>query len=199
MMPNLTRILFAFFAAALIGVTIPGCVPKQEIKPEPVPPPAVAQPVVPPPEPEVLRPVNPQSAVCRSCHAPNAAAGAKDFSAIYDKPKSHHPVGVEYPRSIRLIENKSGESKPGESKSGTNFKQPNGQVAGVAFFDRNGNGLPDNDEVQLFGADGPVMVECASCHSEHGRLPATGKVSAKGYYLRVDNAKSALCEVCHNL
>lgn len=179
-MPNLTRVLFALFAVALMGAILPGCATKQEIKPEPVPPPVVEKPVVPPPE--AVRAINPQSGVCRSCHTLNAERGAKDFSTIYDNPKSHHPVGVQYPQTVR---------------NNKNFKLPDGQSDDVMFFDRNANGKPDSDEIQLFGASGLVTVECASCHSEHGRLPVSGKDSAKGY-LRVDNAKSALCEVCHN-
>lgn len=123
---------------------------------------------------------NAQSEVCRSCHAPNGVA--KDFSPIYASPKAHHPVGVTYPIGS------------GNSQS---FKLPNRQTTDISFFDRNGNGQPDSDEIQLFGMNGEVTVECASCHQEHGRSPMSGKVSA-GYYLRIANVGSALCITCHN-
>lgn len=119
-----------------------------------------------------------QSESCRSCHAPNGAAGAKDFSAIYADPKSHHPVGVLYPIG---------------SVADQKFNQPDRQTGDITFFDRNGNGQPDSDEIHLFGTNGEATVECASCHSEHGGgLPAPA-----GFHLRVDNTGSALCLTCH--
>lgn len=126
---------------------------------------------------------NEQSATCRSCHSPGGAAGASDFSPIYASPKSHHSVGVEYPQS---------------AQSGSNFKQPDGKVGNVAFFDRNGNGQPDSDEIQLFGAKGAAKVECASCHKEHGGQPAAGS-KPTGAHLRVTNDNSALCVACHKM
>jgi hypothetical protein len=125
---------------------------------------------------------NAQSEVCRSCHTPNGAAGARDFSPIYAKLKSHHPVGVTYPLA---------------AKADPNFKLPNVQSADIAFFDRNNNGLLDTDEIRLFGANGAVTVECASCHREHGTPPLPAKATADAY-LRVNNAGSALCTTCHN-
>ena len=119
---------------------------------------------------------------CRTCHTSTGAAGAKDFSHIYTTPSSHHPVGVKYPANSN--------AKP-------NYSLPNGQVAGVTFFDRNGNGLPDNNEIQLFRENGAATIECASCHVEHGKTPALAK-STGNSYLRVDNDGSALCTTCHN-
>lgn len=123
-----------------------------------------------------------QNVDCRSCHAPNKVAGIKDFSPIYANPALHHLVGVKYPIS---------------SKDNPNFNLPTIQGADVAFFDRNGNGLPDNDEIQLFGTNGAVTIECASCHEPHGNSPASVNASANAY-LRFDNAGSALCATCHN-
>ena len=117
-----------------------------------------------------------QAVDCRTCHAPDGATGARDFSHIYAKPSSHHPVGVKYSAAL-------------------NSNQPNGQSAGVIFFDRNGNGLPDADEIQLFGESGAATVECASCHREHGNAPAG---ASGNFYLRVDNTGSALCITCHS-
>lgn len=122
-----------------------------------------------------------QNVDCRSCHAPNGTAGARDFSSFYANPKSHHPVGVRYPLA---------------AESDSNFKLPNGQGTDSVFFDRNGNGQPDGDEIQLFGANGAVTVECASCHKAHGSSPESGNASA-GPYLRFDNVGSALCITCH--
>jgi hypothetical protein len=121
---------------------------------------------------------NAQSEVCRTCHAPGAVA--RDFGPLYANPKPHHSVGVEYPRAGQA-----------------NFKQPDGKVGEIAFFDMNNNGVPDSDEIQLYGADA-VTVECASCHQEHGVKLAPTNAPANTY-LRVANKDSALCVICHNL
>ena len=117
---------------------------------------------------------------CLSCHAPGKVAA--DFSAIYADPKSHHPVGVRYPSGAHAA--------PG-------FKLPNGRGAGIAFFDNNGNGQPDGDEIQLFGANGTAAITCASCHREHGTAPSPANAPV-GSYLRVNNTGSALCTTCHS-
>jgi cytochrome c553 len=118
---------------------------------------------------------------CRSCHTANGAAGAKDFSSIYANPKSHHSVGVLYPLGLN---------------ADSNYNQPDGRSTDIAFFDKNGNGLPDSDEIQLFGSNGMFTVECASCHKEHGKTPEDGNAPA-GLYLRIDNFSSGLCTTCH--
>ncbi len=123
-----------------------------------------------------------QNVDCRSCHTSNGAAGARDFSHIYANPSSHHPVGIKYPAGLN--------AKP-------NFKQPNGQSAGITFFDKSGNGRPDNNEILLFSESGGATVECSSCHKSHGNNPAQANV-AGNFYLRVDNTGSALCITCHS-
>lgn len=123
-----------------------------------------------------------QNVDCRSCHALNGAVGAKDFSQFYAESSSHHSVGTNYPVGLNI--------KP-------NFSQPNGQSAGITFFDRNGNGQPDNDEIQLFNEGGVATVECASCHKEHGNTPASADAPHDSY-LRFDNADSGMCTTCHN-
>lgn len=116
---------------------------------------------------------------CRFCHAPGKVAA--DFSAIYANPKSHHPVGVKYPY---------------ESAASPDYNLPNGHGAGITFFDRNGNSQPDSDEIRLYGVRGAVIISCASCHREHGTAPLPARPSGD-YYLRVNNAGSALCSTCH--
>ena len=119
---------------------------------------------------------------CRSCHVFNGAAGAGDFTHIYANPATHHSVGTRYPAAGL-------NAKP-------DFNQTSAQSDGITFFDRNGNGQPDNDEVQLFGESGVATVECASCHKAHGNEPAPANITGK-FYLRVDNKGSALCMTCH--
>lgn len=116
---------------------------------------------------------------CRSCHKSGGTTDAKDFSEIYAKPASHHAVGIKYLAA-----------KPG-------FNSPNGHGGDIAFFDRNGNGQPDSDEIQLFGEKGGVAtIECSTCHKEHGDTPAPVNATPK-HYLRFDNTGSALCVTCH--
>lgn len=117
---------------------------------------------------------------CRSCHAPGATSGARDLGHIYRSPAQHHIVGVKYPAG-----------------SNDGFHRPNGVVSGLTFFDRNGNGQPDDGELRLFGAGGSATVECATCHQEHG-TPNAPVAAARKYYLRMDNAASALCTTCHD-
>ena len=160
-MPNLIRFLSALFPITLFILSFPGCA-----------------------QTSFAQRGHAQSESCRTCHAPNGAQGAKDFSPIYANPKSHHPVGVLYP--IGSI----------GSDANQKFKLPNRQTTDIAFFDRNGNGQPDSDEIQLFATNGEVTVECASCHKEHGRSRESAPADS---YLRVANVGSALCITCHRL
>ena len=124
-----------------------------------------------------------QNIDCRSCHMPNSVSGARDFGSIYANPASHHAVGVRYPLGVQ--------AKP-------NFKLPSIQGADIAFFDRNANGRPDSNEILLFGSNGAVTIECASCHSAHGKSSVPPVDAAGKSHLRIDNAGSALCVTCHN-
>jgi len=122
-----------------------------------------------------------QNVDCRSCHATGTGAGAADFSAIYANVAAHHPVGINYPFGLTASEH---------------FNLPSGQSVGITFFDRNGNGQPDSDEIQLYGEYGAASITCATCHKEHGTrmLPAN---APRDVYLRVRNIGSALCLTCH--
>lgn len=117
---------------------------------------------------------------CRFCHTRNATNRARDFSSIYDDPNSHHPVGVMYPLG---------------SSSRDDFNQPNGYIDDTIFFDDDGYGELDEDDVRLFGKGNAVTVECASCHKEHGESPKYERVV--NHYLRVSNESSRLCSICH--
>jgi hypothetical protein len=123
-----------------------------------------------------------QNVDCRSCHAPGLTSGAADFSAIYTNVASHHPVGIVYPFGL---------------SADPNFNQPNGQSGDVAFFDSNGNGQPDSDEIQLFGMNGTATITCSSCHREHGTSPLPANVP-RDAHLRVTNIGSKLCSTCHS-
>ncbi|NMG77066.1 cytochrome c3 family protein [Aromatoleum diolicum] len=115
---------------------------------------------------------------CRDCHGgAERPPGAGDYSAYYANPARHHPVGVTQP----------GPDHPA-------YRQPGAELEGIAFFDSNGNGSLDAEEVRLSDAG---TVECYSCHREHGgdEPPAASPAT----YLRVSERDSALCMICHRI
>lgn len=113
---------------------------------------------------------------CRSCHLdPAPDSGARDYYEYFAEPQRQHPTGVAYPQG------------PAQD-----FNLPMGQDGLVSFFDSNGNGIADIDEIQLFGYD--RKIECSSCHREHG----TGIPPLQpNMYLRISNSQDALCRTCH--
>ncbi len=119
---------------------------------------------------------------CLFCHATGGGGGARDFSQIYNNPGSHHPVGMEYPLGPS--------SRP-------DFNQPNGYSGGTIFFDDDGFGELDNDDVRLFGSGNAVTVECATCHKEHDDTTASNSATPD-HYLRFPNEGSKLCLICHH-
>lgn len=123
-----------------------------------------------------------QNIDCRSCHAPGSTSGAADFSTVYANVSSHHPVGIVYPTGL---------------SADPNFHLPNGQSGDVLFFDMNGNGQPDSDEIQLFGTNGTSTITCSSCHREHGTAPLPAN-ALRDAHLRVTIVGSKLCSTCHS-
>ena len=156
--PGPRRLLHALFALTLLNISIPGCAHVG-----------------------IRQKLHPQSEGCRHCHEPNGEDGARDFSFIYNKPMSHHAVGVSYPLGANAF---------------PIFNLPNGRSDDVAYFDRNGNGRLDANEIRLYGTSVNVTVECASCHMEHGGEQKSG-YTRNSSYLRIPNVGSALCSTCH--
>lgn len=115
---------------------------------------------------------------CRDCHGiAERPPGAADFSAYYTNQMRHHPVGVRQP----------GPDNPA-------YRQPGAELGGVAFFDRNGNGSLDAEEVRLSDTG---ALECFSCHREHGG--GEPPVASAGAHLRVSAVDSAVCMICHRI
>ena len=124
-----------------------------------------------------------QNIDCLACHAPGSTASAADFSSIYANLKAHHPVEINYPLGLN---------------ASPYFNQPTGHSSHITFFDSNGNGQPDSDEIQLFGSNGTATLTCASCHKQHGTSPLADRATNDAH-LRVTMADSALCLICHKL
>ncbi len=124
---------------------------------------------------------------CLACHAAGAGvvgAGATDFTAfvIGLDLRNDHPVGIRYPTA---------------AGGGTDFKDPPRKEARLAYFDNNGNGRADSNEIRLYNTGEGYEVECASCHDPHG-VPSAGPGSDfNPTFLRVANAGSAVCQSCH--
>lgn len=120
---------------------------------------------------------------CLLCHDPGAGVvgtGATDFriAVIGTDLTDDHPIGINY-------------------GANPDFNAPTGATATMSFFDDNGSGRPDSDEIRMYDTgDGPE-VECASCHDPHG-VPSAGAGSLlQPTFLRQDNEVSNVCLVCH--
>lgn len=139
---------------------------------------------------------------CRTCHyATVIDASAPDYTGYFVDP-GHHPVRVSYPVTAE-------------------YNQPAGIDTDILFFDRNGNGIPDLDEVQIFNSalttsatttttrskgtkGGPKntatttwVIDCASCHTEHGTTAPDPTHPAD--YVRNAGGDQWLCITCHRL
>lgn len=115
---------------------------------------------------------------CKVCHLdPTPDSGAPDYFEYFAEPKRQHPVGVAYPLA------------PGQD-----YNLPMALDGDITFFDANGNGIADLDEIQLFGLS--RKIECSSCHREHGTSTPPPQPNM---YLRLSNALDALCRVCHRI
>jgi hypothetical protein len=118
---------------------------------------------------------------CMFCHARTNNSGAKEIEYIYIKQVEHHPVDIEYPRTLVL------------SKE---FNEPNAQRDEITFFDSNANGKLDSEDIRLYPEKGKMMIACATCHREHDRSPLSLE-HPDNDYLRGTNVDGELCMSCH--
>lgn len=123
---------------------------------------------------------------CLACHSPAAGvvgAGATDFTvfAIGTDLRDDHPVGVTYPAT----------------GPGIDFKAPGATFSNLRYFDTNGNGRPDKNEIRMYDTGEGYEVECATCHDPHGVPSGGAGTPFNRSFLRVTNAQSALCLTCH--
>ena len=118
---------------------------------------------------------------CLLCHAPHSSAGVVDLSRFYVNNEAHHRVGMSYPMDSKAIEE---------------FNVPSTHHKDIVFFDRNGNGRPDIDEIRVYLSNGVATVTCESCHREHERSPVRVE-HPDDDYLRGTNTASEMCTICH--
>lgn len=115
---------------------------------------------------------------CRTCHFEVSPDNqAPDFTSYFTA-EGHHPVRTAYP-------------------SQTDYNQPPFVQAEILYFDLDGDGQPGTGDVQIYRTTLGEVIDCASCHMEHGILPPdpTHPVS----YLRATQPGQSLCVTCHRL
>ena len=122
---------------------------------------------------------------CQSCHSISGPQYDKSTTPPFDvfyigtDLSNDHPIGVTYP------------------VASPDFTAGAVDRGGIKFFDINGNGRPDKNEIRFYNSGGGYEVECASCHDPHG-VPSAGPGSPfNPTFLRIANAGSALCLACH--
>lgn len=118
---------------------------------------------------------------CLFCHSLKNTGGLKDLSRMYAQSENHHKVNIAYPMTVTAKDE---------------YHIPAGQRDDVVFFDRNGNGKPDVDEVRMYLNNGVALITCSSCHREHDRSPVRVE-HPDDDYLRGTNVASELCTTCH--
>jgi len=121
---------------------------------------------------------------CLACHAPDAGVvgtGAADFTvAVIGKDLTDdHPVGIGFPASS------------------PDFVPTTGNWNNANFFDLNGNGRMEKNEIRVYDTGEGYEVECTTCHDPHG-VPSAGAGSPFiPTFMRVANNGSNLCITCH--
>ncbi|MGK7344229.1 MAG: cytochrome c3 family protein [Candidatus Nitrospinota bacterium M3_3B_026] len=120
---------------------------------------------------------------CRdACHNPGGPPGAPDFTAfaLTKDLRDDHPVGVNLPNTSLY-----------------DFNAPTATDGTLQFFDTDGDGRADPDEVRFYDTGDGYEVECASCHDPHGVDGGGGALIPS--FLRVNNNNaSSLCLTCHD-
>lgn len=125
---------------------------------------------------------------CLACHSPFAGstgAGATDFTAfaVGTDLNNDHPVGVPYRDPIVT--------------PGVDYRAADKISKNIRFFDTDGDGRPDADELRFYDSGNGFRVECASCHDPHGVPAKGGGPFFNKTFMRVSNDGSDLCLTCH--
>lgn len=121
---------------------------------------------------------------CNRCHHENPLLPSMDDFApflIGTDLRNDHPIGIAYPATGPNVD----------------FKAPTATTGNLRFFDTNGSGHADANEIRLQNSGEGFEVECISCHDPHG-VPSGGVGSQFiPSFLRVSNTDSVLCLSCH--
>jgi hypothetical protein len=122
---------------------------------------------------------------CQSCHSISgdqhdpATIPKFDVFFIGTDLRNDHPVGVLFPAS------------------NPDFRSGTVDRGYLRFYDSDGNGHADKNEIRLYNTGDGFEVECATCHDPHG-VPTNGAGSQfTKTFLRVENTASAVCLTCH--
>ena len=132
------------------------------------------------------------------CHGtvPGAGSARADFRlfVLGTDLRDDHVVGITFPTTFG---------------PGIDYNEPDVVIPGKwSFFDGNGSGYAEKDEVRLYDSGAGPAVECASCHDPHG-IPSNGAgTKFNPSFLRINNSgvnadgvigagASALCLTCH--
>ncbi|MGK7346403.1 MAG: cytochrome c3 family protein [Candidatus Nitrospinota bacterium M3_3B_026] len=121
---------------------------------------------------------------CLNCHSTNGLIPVIPFDAfaLGTDLTNDHPVGVKLPDTATY-----------------DFKAPTATDGTLKFFDTNGDGRADNNEVRFYDTGEGFEVECASCHDPHGVESAGPGSEFIPSFLRVNNNNaSSLCLTCHD-
>lgn len=140
------------------------------------------------------------STACALCHStPNSTIPDYRVFMLGTDLRNDHVVGIKFPTTFG---------------PGIDFNEPTITIPGKwSFYDTNGNGLAEKNEVRLYDSGEGPEVECASCHDPHG-IPSNGPGTRfNPSFLRVNNGiadtstagtsgivsdgPSALCLTCH--
>lgn len=144
---------------------------------------------------------NIEDGFCTLCHNSNVTDSAMANFMIFTIEtdlRDDHPIGVQFPTTFG---------------PGIDFNSPTaGLGSTMPFFDLDGDGHADPNEVRLYDTGQGPEVECASCHDPHG-VPSDGaNARFSPSFLRVNNGivnshagsagivsngPSALCLTCH--
>ncbi len=116
---------------------------------------------------------------CMFCHSRANAKTARALEDMYINTADHHPVEIVYPPQL---------------KSDT-FNVFNAKRGNKHYFDSNGNGKLDDDEIRLFeDGEGKIEITCSTCHREHEKSPVRMEEPDEDF-LRGDSRE--FCHVCH--
>ena len=117
---------------------------------------------------------NSSNSYCISCHNPTSAPPFKapDFRifVIGDRYSARNDSNGQLSRAANYLadDHPIGVKYPTEFGPAVDYNEPDVKAPKIAFFDNNGNGHADPNEVRLYDTGDGYEVECGSCHDPHG-------------------------------